>query len=85
MPIDIKRHAVYNFLMKNKNLIGERPPLSPVARQQIGDIMEFLNQDALLPFTPKNTLDLIIDRAWCAINPGKVSPAKRKKYEKFPF
>lgn len=71
--------------MKDKKLIGERPPLSTAARRQIMDIMNFLNQDALLEFTPKNTLDLIIDRAWCKLHPDKTSPVKRKKYERFPF
>jgi len=71
--------------MKNKKRIGKRPPLSDVSQDQITDIMEYMNRDALLEFTPHNALELVIDRAWCAINPDKVSKSKRKKYERIPF
>lgn len=82
--IDKNAHTVYNIFMKNK-LIGERPPLPMATRKQINDILEYLNQDALIEFIPHNIVVLAVDRAWCKLFPAKVSPVKRKKYEKFPF
>jgi len=66
-------------------LIGQRPKLPKETREQIRDIMDYLNQDALIEFIPMNVLVLVVDRAWCKLFPERVSPVKRKKYIKFPF
>ena len=69
----------------NKKLIGERPPLPKLAREQIQDVMEWLNQESIKEFTAHDTLLLLIDRGWSALYPDKVSKVKRKKYERIPF
>lgn len=76
---------MYTFFMKHKELIGQRPPLPLETREQIRDLTNLLNNDALKPFIPHDLLVMAVDRAWCSAFPDKVSKVKRKKYEKFPF
>jgi len=72
-------------MIKISRLIGIRPLLSKETRAQIRDIMNWLNENAVNPFTPMQTLVLIVDRAWSILFPDKASEVKRKKYETFPF
>ena len=84
MPLDIYGHVMYTYLMKN-NVIGDRPPLPETTKNQIRDIMAFLNDDAVIPFTGHNTLIACVDWVWCKLFPDKTSNVQRKRHEKMPF
>ena len=73
--------------MRDKTIIGDRVEIPKWAKEQIRDIMLELNRRSAgaVTLTPKNTLDMLIDRGYCVMFPERKSKARRKKYQVFPF